>query len=398
MSIRLNCRSCRTAFVTAEEHVGRTVACPKCGTKQKVSATVPVAEPASEPRPPRPRETLAAPEPKPSPAPKPAPEPADDSVFVPSSESKQRRRFPRAVLALFVVATVAAVAVAVAWPSLRRWWHPVPPDPVEVAAANYLQALTTGDTEAIRRLGTLDVPPAIRSFQRVRRDREQDRALRGSFAPIGAFHAQIEQKFVYDPEIRRFKPRNELGPAAETLDALHDAKAKMEADAIAKKIQSGNPDDLFDAAEGLGKVFTNLAEGALAPKKIIPTYAMLVEEAKPPLPEKEKLLADDFGAHPEAWDALLKRPFLTLKADGPFIFEQAEVIATVRDRLASLGDPPTPMRLTLTRFRLEGIDTLWKVTAARRILAGENAAKSGSQSPKPTPAPTTESQGRYEAR
>ena len=70
MSIRLNCRACRTAFVTAEEHVGRTVACPKCGTRQKVSATVPVAEPASEPPPPRLREPLAAPEPKPRPAPR----------------------------------------------------------------------------------------------------------------------------------------------------------------------------------------------------------------------------------------------------------------------------------------------------------------------------------------
>ena len=197
-----------------------------------------------------------------------------------------------------MIVPVAGIAIAVAWPSLVRWWHPVPPDPVEVAATNYLRALTDGDTEAIRRLGTLDVPPAIRSFQAVRRDREQDRELRGSFAPIGAFHAQIEEKFVYDPEIRRFKPRNELGPAAETLDALHDAKAKMEADAIAKKIQSGNPDDIFDAAEGLGKVFSNLAEGALAPKKIIPTYAMLVEEAKPPLPENEKLLAVDFGRTP----------------------------------------------------------------------------------------------------
>ena len=63
-----------------------------------------------------------------------------------------------------------------------------------------------------------------------------------------------------------------------------------------------------------------------------------------------------------------KRPFHTLKADGPFIYERAEVIATATDRLASLGDPPTKLRLGLVRFRLEGIDTGWKVVSAERIL------------------------------
>jgi hypothetical protein len=385
MSIHLNCRDCRTSFVTSEEYIGRTVACPKCGARQVVAAPAPAAEPAEPQRPPRKLApvTASAPEPKPEPG------HAEESVFVPSAEAKRRRRFPRALLALLVLLPIAAIAVAVAWPSLHRWWRPVPPDPVELAATNYLKALTASDTEAMKRLGTLDEPPAIRSFQDLRRDRAQNRELRGSFAPIGAFHAQIQEKYAYDPEIHRFKPRNELGPAAETLDALHDAKAKMEADEIAKKIQSGNPDDIFDAAEGLGKVFSNLAEGTLAPKKIIPTYAMLVEDAKPPLPETEKMLADDYGAHPEAWEALLKRPFVTLKADGPFVFEQAEVSATVRDRLASLGDPPTPMRLTLTRFRLEGIDTGWKVTSARRILAREGNA--GAEAEKPNPSRYSES-------
>jgi hypothetical protein len=36
----------------------------------------------------------------------------------------------------------------------------------------------------------------------------------------------------------------------------------------------------------------------------------------------------------------LKRSFHSLKVDGPFVFERAEVTATATDRLASLGDPP----------------------------------------------------------
>ena len=76
------------------------------------------------------------------------------------------------------------------------------------------------------------------------------------------------------------------------------------------------------------------------------------------------------------WGALLKRPFQTLKADGPFIYETAEVTALATDRLASLGDPPSRLRLELARFRLEGIDTGWKVVSARRVLPGEDG-KSG---------------------
>ena len=72
------------------------------------------------------------------------------------------------------------------------------------------------------------------------------------------------------------------------------------------------------------------------------------------------------------WSGVLKRPFQTLKADGPFIYETAEVTAIATDRLASLGDPPSRLRLELVRFRLEGIDTGWKVVSARRVLPGED--------------------------
>jgi hypothetical protein len=264
---------------------------------------------------------------------------------------------------------MAGVAVAVAWPSLKRWWHPIPPDPVEVAAVAYLQALADGDYEAAHRLGTVDEPPAIRSFRAVQRQPGGEDAINGSFAPLAALHERINEKFEYDPAIGRFKVRDPMGPAAETLDALHDAKAKAEQEALYKKMASGNPDDLFDAAEGLGGAFAKLAAGVLAPKNLVPTYKQLVLDVKPPLPAAAATLALDFAAHRESWDALLKRPFPTLKADGPFRFERARVTATVRDRLASLGDPPTELRLTLVRFQLEGIDTGWKVTSARRPSA-----------------------------
>ena len=142
-----------------------------------------------------------------------------------------------------------------------------------------------------------------------------------------------------------------------------------------------------DTSSAYGKVFTKLAEGVLAPKRILPTYQMLVESAKPPLPEDAKALALEVAASHKGWNALLKRPFQTLKADGPFIYERAEVTATATDRLASLGDPPSRLRLVLVRFRLEGIDTGWKVVSARRILPGDVENKG-----KPAAAPVSKSE------
>jgi hypothetical protein len=256
--------------------------------------------------------------------------------------------------------------VVVAWPALRRWWYPAPPDPVESVAIEYLQSLIDGDAGTAKRLGTIEIPPAIRTYRSVQRDRPRDRLVRGSFAPIAAFHARIDEKYTYDPALKRYQPKNALGIAAETLDTLHDASEKAEQDQVYDKIRSGSPDDLFDAAEALARPYAALARGVLSPKTLLPTYRMLVDQANPPLPQAERALALDYAADRDAWDGLLKRPFLTLRADGPFVLEHAEVLAPVIDRLGSSGDPPTPLRLTLTRFRLEAIDTGWKVTATRR--------------------------------
>ena len=126
----------------------------------------------------------------------------------------------------------------------------------------------------------------------------------------------------------------------------------------------------MQAAIDFGGVFAKLSEGILSPKKLIPSYRMLVQGAKPPLTGPELALALDYARHRESWDALLKRPFPTLKADGPFVFEKAEVTAEVQDKLASSGDPPTTLRLKLVRFRMDAIDTGWKVVSARRVTPG----------------------------
>ena len=306
----------------------------------------------------------------------------DPSVFIPASETTERppSRWKRYLIGLFTIATIIAVIVMVAWPRL----NPRKLDAVEKVADAYLKALAGDEPESARRFGIVEEPPAIRSVSAFRRDRSEDRSLKGSFAPLGKLHKQIEADFVYDASIGRFTPKNAMGAAAETLDALHKAKEDAEKSGLYKKMQSGNPDDLFDAAEEYGKVFTRLAEGALAPKKILPTYQMLVESAKPPLPKEAKALALEAADAMPTWNALLKRSFQTLKADGPFIYERARVNAMVTDRLASLGDPPSRVRLELVRFRLEGIDTGWKVVTARRILPGDVEPKAKrAESPEP---------------
>lgn len=285
------------------------------------------------------------------------------------------------------LAAVVAVGIMVAWPRLK----PRPLDAVERVASDYLKALSNDDSPTIKRLGTVDEPPAIRSYRSLTHNPRRDQLIKGSFAPLGQLHARIDAEYLYDNSAGRFTPKNAIGAAAETLDKLHAAKDDAEKSGLYKKMQSGDPNELFDAAEQFGKVFTQLAEGALAPKKILPTYKMLVDESKPPLPEDAKSLALSVAAATKDWDALLKRSFHTLKADGPFVYERAQVSATATDRLASSGDPPSLLALELVRFRLEGIDSGWKVISIRRILPGESDKKAeptpSSPAQPPTPLP-----------
>lgn len=373
MSVRVRCSACQAVFLVPDDAGGRPVACPKCEAKQKPPAARPETLPVARP----------VPEGEPDEA---------SSVFRPSPEACERRSSRRKWIAaaslLVLLAGVAAFLVV--WPRFRKR----PLDVAERAAEAYLRALVDHDEEAQRRLSVVEDPPAIRDFFDPTRDKARTRTTRGPFAPIAALHRKIDGEYAYDPAIGRFTPRNPLGPAAEALDALHEAKADAEKSGLYDKMKSGDPDDLFDAAEGLGKVFEQLASNTLAPKKILPTYKMLVDEAKPPLPAEARTLALAVGESPKTWDALLKRPFFTLKADGPFIYERAEVVAKVVDALGSPGDPPTPMRLTLVRFRLEGIDTSWRVVDARRGLPEPPPAQAPSQSDEDWHDPAPPSLGR----
>ena len=372
MSLRVRCSSCRTAFLTPIDQPGATVECPKCGARHRL---------------PEPAERVDTPQPQ---APSALASTPSASVFVASSESQARssRRRWFVGLAGLAVVVLAGLAALVLWPRLK----PRPIDPVERVAEEYLQSIIKGDETAQRRLSTIEEPPAVRSFQEIDRDRSRNRTVKGSFAPLARIHSRIESEFTYDPAIARFTLKNPLGAAGETLDAVHAAKEKAEKSGIYEKMASGDPNDVFDAAENFGKIFTQLAEGALAPKKILPTYKLLVDDAKPPIPPAQKELATHVADNPKTWDTLLRRPFHTLKADGPFLFERADVDAQVTDQLASLGDPPTTLRLSLVRFRLEGIDTGWRITSARRVLPGagdETPSDREPESPGPAAPPGT---------
>ncbi len=309
---------------------------------------------------------------------------ADESAFIPSKDAIERRsrRWRWIGLGLLTILVVGAVGVMVYWPRLK----PQPPrqrDAVERVAGDYLDALARQDNEAAGKLSTIEEPPGIGSVRSLGRQRPRDQTLKGSFAPLATFHTKVDSEFTYDKAAGRFTPKNALGLAGETLDKLHEAKDQAKKSGMYEKMQSGDPNDIFDSAEQLGKVFEDVSK-VLEPKRLLPTYKMLIESAKPPLPPDARTLALAVAESPQQWSDLLKRPFWTLKPDGPFVYEQAEVIANVTERLASLGDPPTRLRLNLVRFRLEGIDTGWKVVSAKRILPGDVKA-----APDKTPSPSS---------
>ncbi len=300
------------------------------------------------------------------------PKPEPESVFIPSEQAEERRS--RQILwigaGLMMIVAIGAVVAMVYWPRIK----PRPLDAVEKVASAYLDALVRQDEQAASKLGTVEEPPAIASYRDIYHQKARDREIRGKFAPLAGLHKRIGEEFTYDATAGRFIPKNALGIAGETLDTLHAAKEEAKKSGMYDKMQSGDPNDIFESAEQLGKMMEKLTETTLHPKRILPTYKMLVESSKPPLPEAAKALALTVADDPKRWDALLGRSFWTLKPDGPFIYDEAEVTATARDRLGSMGDPPVRLRLELVRFRLEGIDRGWRVVSARRVQPGEERA------------------------
>jgi DNA-directed RNA polymerase subunit RPC12/RpoP len=388
MSLRVRCRSCQTAFVTSKDQVGQSVECPKCGASMVVPRPKPAEAAGEHVEPMLQRIKPVTP-----------PPPGKTSVFIAKDKKAKGREdkepTSKAVWAAMILLPVLLIGGFIAWPAIRDWLDPRPKTIVEGAAYDYLMALKKGDETEINRLGVVQEPPAIRSFAALKRDKPRDVQTKGDFKPIARLHKSIEKKFVYNPSNGRFTPKDPLGPAAETLDALHDAKAKAEKDKTYEKMASGDPEEAMQAAIDFGGVFAKLSDGVLNPKRLIPSYKMLVQGAKPPLSGAELALALDYATHRESWDGLLKRPFPTLKADGPFVLEKAEVTAEVQDKLSSSGDPPTTLRLKLVRFRLDAIDTQWKVVSARRVTPGAPDLPEDEDGPEPevTPEPVKPSPG-----
>jgi len=375
MSLRLRCRSCQAAFVTSKDQVGQAVECPKCGASQVVPKIKPAASaaPAEEPTLKRIKATPAA---------EPA---AKSSVFIAKKKkAKDEEKSSNIGLwATIILVPTLFVGAIIAWPLIRDWLDPTPKTPVEKAAYLYLTALKQGDEAEVKRLGVVEEPPAIRSFKDLKRDKPRDFQSKGEFKPIARLHRSIEKQFVYDQASGRFTPKNQLGLAAEVLDAGHEAKEKMKKDGTYDKMASGDPEEAMQAAIDFGSVFEKISSSILTPKRLIPSYKMLVQGAKPPLTGPELALALDYASHRESWDGLLKRPFPTLKSDGPFQFDKAEVNAQVQDKLGSSGDAPTTLRLKLVRFQLDGVDTQWKVVSARRIKPGVPDEPEDEEGPEP---------------
>src|SRR5262245_21943813 len=159
MSLRLRCTSCRTAFLAAADQTGQSILCPKCGTRHRLPTTL-----AKEPE-----HGLTS-----APANEPIRIDGTDpvtSVYVPSEDSLARASRSRWLwlAGSLAVLLLGGVIGIVYWPRVK----PRPLDAVERVAEDYLKSLTKGDEEAQKRLSTLEEHPAIRSYQKVARDRSR---------------------------------------------------------------------------------------------------------------------------------------------------------------------------------------------------------------------------------
>ncbi|WP_152049839.1 hypothetical protein [Tautonia marina] len=364
MKFRRTCTHCQGTFLVTEERLGQLVTCPKCGQESRLPATLGELTQTSP---------QSDPEASPTPSVLIGPAELEAEETEPSTARRRKRLIP------FLLGAIGGLLVAalIFWP-IFRWSAPDardladlpdaprPIDPVERTARTFLDALVAQDAETIDRLAVLTDPPAIASFEDVQRDPSEDETIRGSFAPLAELNRQIASNYTYDPAIDRFRNANPLGVAADFMDDAEQLRQENEAADIYSRIAGGTADEQLDAAVEFAEQFAKLTQNALPRKELVPTYAQLVEDADPPLPPEAEALALTFGEETATWEELLDRPFFTIKADGPFVLDRAEAVATIQDRLASPGDTPRRLRLGLARFRLDAIDTGWKVVSARR--------------------------------
>ena len=114
----------------------------------------------------------------------------------------------------------------------------------------------------------------------------------------------------------------------------------------------------------------SLPKGHSPPRRSCRPTSCSSTTPSPRFPPSRKTWPRHVADNPKTWDALLKRPFHTLKADGPFIFDRADVDAEVTDQLASLGDPPTTLRPTWYGSVSRASTPAGDITSARRVLPG----------------------------
>ncbi len=172
------------------------------------------------------------------------------------------------------------------------------------------------------------------------RQRPRDQILKGSFAPLAKFHTKVDADFTYDKIGRPVHAQERAGawPARRSTSSTRRRK-RPRSRACTRRCRAAIPTRSSTSAEQLGKVFEGLSKVLDAEADPADLQDAGRVGQAPAAPGRQ-------GVGPggcrvaRAWSALLKRPFWTLKPDGPFIYEQAEVIAKVTDRLASLGDPP----------------------------------------------------------
>ena len=257
------------------------------------------------------------PSPSSSPSPSAPPSAPAESVFVPSEQALERRsrRWWWIGLAFVTIAAVGAVGVMVYWPRFKP--KPRNADAVEKVAGDYLAALARQDEETARRLGTVEEPPGIASYRDVYHQKARDQTIRGSFAPWRSCTSGSTASSRYDSAAGRFTPKNALGIAGETLDALHAAKDEAEKSGMYEKMKSGDPDDIFDAAEQYGKVFDKLAKGTLRPSVSCRRTRCSSNRRSRRSPNEAKALALAVAEDPKRWDALLKRLVLDAEAGRP---------------------------------------------------------------------------------
>ena len=111
----------------------------------------------------------------------------------------------------------------------------------------------------------------------------------------------------------------------------------MEQEKVYEKMASADLDEVVDSVTAFGKVFSDMAEGTLAPAKLLPTYAQLVEQSKPPLSPDAQELALDYADEPRE----LGRP-----AEAAIPDAQGRRPLPPRTRR---GDRPGPQRARLQR-------------------------------------------------